>query len=58
MSKAASTITMSIQTLAKLRDAAAKEKRTLSAQLEILVERHFAEADQTAGKPAKKGAAA
>ena len=58
MSKATSTITMSITTLAKLRDVAVKEKRTLSAQLEMMVERHFAEADQSADKPAEDDKAA
>jgi hypothetical protein len=39
--KATATITMSAPVLDRLRDVAKSEKRSLSQQIELLVERHF-----------------
>ena len=52
MSKTAATITMNTDVLARLRSAAEIEKRTVSQQLEMIVERHFkSDVKPTARKP-------
>jgi hypothetical protein len=51
------TITMSRPVLSQLREIARLEKRTLSQQLELLVERHLGTAKPTKPARAKKAAA-
>lgn len=54
--KASATITMSRPVLDRLRKVAAADKRTISQQLELLVERHFAAHPARRRQPRKAAA--